>query len=178
MNPPHEMQIAQSMQNAVTDGSDFVFLQRLLVHFDDVGGGSDAVLHNQPSGVLVQIAALVFDGVRVVELAEEADFLQDVLPFLQALLAQVRHFLDGDDLAREITARIVDRTERTVTDFAQIIENLVRIVFVEELGDFRVLETSRTRCWRHFCSLLDYIFLKFYLFRVFRLGIVMNYSPL
>lgn len=174
MNPPHQMQVAQSMQHSIADRCDFVLLQWLLVHFDDVGRRSDAILHHQPGGVLVQVAALVLDRVGMIELAQKADLLEDVLPLLHALLAQIRHLLDGDDLTREVAARIVNGAERPVPDFTQIIEDLVRVMFVEELGDFRVFEAARSRCW---CHCHAYFLFSKVTFFLLSLMIVMNIFP-
>ena len=54
--------------------------------------------HTHPCCVVLEIAGLVLDGVFVVELAEEAQLLQNLLPLLGALLARVRHLLNGDHL--------------------------------------------------------------------------------
>lgn len=45
-------------------------------------------------------------------------FLEYILPLLLALLARVRHLLDGHNLLVEIAAGVVDGTERAMANFA------------------------------------------------------------
>ena len=57
------------------------------MHLNDIGSGPKAVLHHQPHGLLLEVAAMVLDAVRVVQAVQETDFLQDILPLFQALLS-------------------------------------------------------------------------------------------
>ena len=64
------------------------------MHLDDVGGGAKAVFHHQPHGLLLEVAAVVLNAVGMVQPIQETNLLQDILPFLQALLSIVGHLLD------------------------------------------------------------------------------------
>jgi hypothetical protein len=86
------------------------------VHLYDVGGGAEAVLHHQPHRLLLQVAAVVLDTVRVVQPVQEPDLLQDVLPLLQALLPVVGHLLDRHHLVLDIVPGVVDRPEAAMPD--------------------------------------------------------------
>lgn len=118
------------------------------MHLDDIGSRPDAVLHHKPRRVLVQVASLVLDRVGMVQLPQEANLLQDILPLFHALFAHVGHLLDRDNLAREIAFCVVDRTERSMANFAQIFEYLLRVMLIEQLGYLGILQASRPH-YRH-----------------------------
>ena len=90
----------------------------------------------------------------MVELAKKADFFKNVLPLLGALFAQVGHLLDCHHLLRQQTSRVINCAEAAVTDLPQVLENLLRIIFVEELRYFRILQTARPAITRHVLYLL------------------------
>lgn len=139
------------------------------MHLDDVGRGSNAVLHHQPGRVFPQIAALVLDRIRVLQLAQEPslqgdrwrlsitersfnlqlshspDLLEDVVPLLETLLAQVAHLLDGHYLPGQVAARVVHGAEAAVPDFTQVIEDLLGVVLVEQVRNLGVLERAGPR---------------------------------
>ena len=48
--------------------------------------------------MLFQVTAFVLDGIRMIKKSEEANFLNDVLPFVHGLFARIGHLLDGDHL--------------------------------------------------------------------------------
>ena len=81
------------------------------MHLYDVRGRAKAVLHDQPDGLLLEVAAMVLDAVGMVESIQETDFLQDILPFLQALLSVVRHLFDRHHLPFDIVPEMwIDKT--------------------------------------------------------------------
>ena len=86
---------------------------------------------------------MIVDAVGVLEPPEEADLLEDVLPLLERLLPAVRHLLDGDHLVRDVVAGVVDGAEAAVTDLAEVIEEPVGVLALEELGHVGVLEAAR-----------------------------------
>ena len=51
--------------------------------------------------MVLEKAGLVFDRVFVVELTQEAQLLQYLLPLFGALFARVRHLLNGDHLWKQ-----------------------------------------------------------------------------
>ena len=76
------------------------------MHLYDVRGGTKAVLHDQPHGLLLEVAAMVLNAVGMVQPVQETNLLQDILPFLQALLSVVRHLLDRHHLPFNIVPEI------------------------------------------------------------------------
>lgn len=96
-----------------------------------------------------EIAALVLNGVGVLELSEEADLLEYVLPLFHGLLAEVGHLLDGDNLLAEEAPGVVDRAKAAMADLPQVLEDLLRVVLFKEVGDLRVLQAARPRHQRH-----------------------------
>lgn len=100
--------------------------------------------------MLSEVTAFVLDRVRVAELSQEANLLEDVLPLLQTLFAHVGHLLDGDNLLGEDVAGVVHGAEASMADFAQILEYPFGVVVVEEVGHLRVLQTASPATEREF----------------------------
>lgn len=73
MYAPDGVEITEAVEDALADGRDLVLAQRTFVHLEDVGGRAEAVLHHQPGRVVPEVAAFVFDGVRMLQLTEKAD---------------------------------------------------------------------------------------------------------
>ena len=76
------------------------------MHLDDVRSGAKAVFHHQPDSLLLEVAAMVLDAVGMVQPIQETNLLQDILPFLQALLSVVGHLLDRHHLSFDIVPKI------------------------------------------------------------------------
>ncbi len=95
--------------------------------------------------MLLEIAALVADAVRMLQPAEKSDLLEDVLPLLERLLAPVAHLLDGHHLGGDVVAGVVDGSEAAVANLAEVVEQLVRVLALKELSDVRVLQAPRSR---------------------------------
>ena len=72
--------------------------QKAFFYFD----GKDVKIYTRyptyPYCALFQVAAVVGDTVGMLEAGEEADLLENVLPFLHRLLPVVGHLLDGHNL--------------------------------------------------------------------------------
>ena len=102
-----------------------------------------------PGSVVPEVASLILNGIGMLELSEEAYLLEYVLPLLHCLLAQIGHLFDGDDLLAEQTSGVVDSAEAAMADLSQILEDLLRVVLLEELGGIRVLEAPGPRRDRH-----------------------------
>ena len=77
------MKVRQAQQSPLTDSSNLIFFQRLLVHFNNVRCWSQTIFHNEPCRVFFQKTCLVFDRVLMLDYVQELDFLDDILPFLQ-----------------------------------------------------------------------------------------------
>lgn len=88
-------------------------------------------------------AALIFNSVGVVQLSQEADFFQDILPLLQTLLAKVGHLFDGNNLLSDQTTCIVHCSKTSMPNLTQIFKSLLRIIFVKKLSYFWVLQATR-----------------------------------
>lgn len=146
------MQVAEAMAHSITNSSYLIFLQGSFMDLNDVRGRSETVLHNQPSYIVTQVATLVLYGIGVLQLSQEPDLLEDVLPLLQTLLAQVAHLLDGDNLLGEQTSGVVDGPETAVADLTQVLENLLGIMLVEQVCDLRISKTPRPGHRSHCCS--------------------------
>lgn len=93
--------------------------------------------------MFLQVAALIANAIRVLKSSEESDLFEDVLPLLQALLPAIGHLLDGHHFGRDIIPRIIDGAEAAVTNLAQIIEQLVRILALKQQRHIRVSQTAR-----------------------------------
>jgi hypothetical protein len=86
----------------------------------------------------------------VAELAQKADFLENVLPLFRRLLAQVGHLLDGHDLPGGHVPRVVHGAERAMADFPEVLESFFRVAPLKKLGDFRILQAARpAKCQHH-----------------------------
>ena len=64
-----------------------------------------------------EVASFILDSVWVSQLAEKANFLENVLPLFQTLFPHVGHFLDSDNLLGENMTGIVYSTKATMTNF-------------------------------------------------------------
>lgn len=166
------MQIGQAPQNALANRCNLLLAQRPLVHLDNVRCGAHAILHHQPGCMLAQVTALVFDGVGMFQLPKEPkgdvdiydltieftrihftwlhlpNLLEDVVPLLQALLAQVAHLLNGHNLPREVTSCIIHGTKASMADLPEVVKDLLRVMLVEQVRNLRVLERTGP-CRRH-----------------------------
>ena len=74
---------------------------------------------------------MIVDAIGMFQLGQKPNLLEDILPFLEALLAPVGHLFDGHALVGDIVAGVVDGAEAAVPDLAKIIEKLVRILTLE-----------------------------------------------
>ena len=92
---------------------------------------------------------MILDTVGVGQTGQEPDLLEDVLPLLQRLLAAVGHLLDGHNLVGDILPGVVHGAEGPVADLPEIIEDLVRVLSLEQLGDLGVLERPWPGGGRH-----------------------------
>ena len=93
--------------------------------------------------MLLEVAAVVGDAVRVLEAPQEPDLLEDVLPLLQRLLPAVGHLLDGHHLCGDIVPGVVDGAEGPMADLAKVVEQLVRVLALEQLRHVGVLQAAR-----------------------------------
>lgn len=81
--------------------------------------------------MFLEVASLVIDAIWVFKSSKEADLFENVLPFLQRLLAPVGHLLDGHHLACDVVAGVVNRAEAAMADLTKVIEELVGIFALE-----------------------------------------------
>lgn len=72
-------------------------------------------------------------------------FLDDILPFLQALLAHEGHLLYGNDFLGKEASGVVNCPEGTVPYLPEILEYLLGIVLVEQLGYVWISQATRSR---------------------------------
>lgn len=77
------------------------------------------------------------------ELAQEADFFENVLPLFGRLLAQVGHLLDGHDLPGGHVPRVVNGAERAMADFSEVLKGFFGVAPLKKLGDLGVLQAAR-----------------------------------
>lgn len=99
--------------------------------------------------MIPEIATLVLNRVRMIELTQEAYLLEDVLPLLHGLLAEVGHLFDGNDLLGDGASRVINGAEAAVADLPEILEYLLRIILLEELGNLGIFQATGPRYSRH-----------------------------
>ena len=107
------------------------------------------ILLTHPDCLFLQITPVVLDTVGVGQTCEEPDLLQDVLPLLQGLLPAVGHLLDGHHLVGDVLPGVVDGPEGPVANLPEVIEYLIRVFSLKQLGDLGVLEGPGSGCGRH-----------------------------
>ena len=120
--------VGERVQGVAHDGGYLGLSQRLLVHLEEIGGRAEAIVHDEPGHLVLEVAAAVGDAVGVRQRLDEAQLLLDLEPLLARLLAAVVHHLDGDHLAAAHVLAEVDGAEVAVADLGQLVEQLGRIV--------------------------------------------------
>ena len=90
--------------------------------------------------MLLEVTPLVANAVGVLEPAEEAYLLENVLPLLEALLSAVGHLLDGDHLRGDIVAGVVDGPEGAVPDLPEVVKELVGVLGLKQQGHVGILQ--------------------------------------
>lgn len=89
-------------------------------------------------------AAFIFNCIGVVQLSQESNFFQDILPFLQTLLSKVGHLFYGNNFLRDQASCVVYSSETSMSNLTQILKSLLRIIFVKKLSYLWVLQATRS----------------------------------
>ena len=95
--------------------------------------------------MLLQVASVIRDTIRMFESPQKSNFLQNILPLFQGLLPAVRHLLDGHDLRGDVVPGIVDSAEGAMADLSKIVKELLRIFALEQFRHVRVLQAARPK---------------------------------
>lgn len=97
-----------------------------------------------PCRVISKEATLIFNCIGVVQLSQESDFFQDILPLLQTLLPKVGHLFDGNNFLGNQATCIVHGSKTSMSNLTQILKSLLRIIFVKKLSYLWVLQATRS----------------------------------
>lgn len=107
-----------------------------------------------PCCMISEVTAFVLDGIGMIELSKKSYFLENILPLFDRLFSEIRHFFDGNDFSGDETSRVINSSEAAMSNFAEILENLFRVILLKQFCNLGILEASWPRNGRHITLIL------------------------